>query len=90
MQRLENFNKQIIGHLNINLTRSKAKMIANIISSLSIFVMSEWILDSSFPNLFFHLFHTSKQMVTKFLDMIGTSAVGVFFDMQMNKYQEKF
>ena len=29
-------------------------------------------------------------MVTKFLDMIGTSAVGVFFDMQMNKYQEKF
>ena len=61
-------------------------MIANITSSLSIFVMSEWILDSSFPNLFFHLFHTSKQMVTKFLDMIGTSAVGVFFDMQMNKY----
>ena len=52
--------------------------------------MSEWILDSSSPNLFFHLFHTSKQMVTKFLDMIETSAVGFFFDMQMNKCQEKF
>ena len=64
-------------------------MIANIISSLSILVMSEWILDSSFPNLFFHLFHTSKQMVKKLLDMILTSAVGVFFDMQMKKYPEK-
>ena len=61
-------------------------MIANI-SSLS---MSEWALDLSFPNLFFHLFHTSKQMVTKFLDMIGTSAVGVFFDMQTKNYLEKF
>ena len=50
VQRLENFKNIFIDHLNINSIRNKFKMMADIISNFSIFLISESKLDSSFPN----------------------------------------
>ena len=75
VKRLENFKNLIIGHLNINWITNKFEIMADIINSFSIFLITKWKLGSSFSSLQF------KINAYESFDMIGKSTVGVFFYM---------
>ena len=55
VQRLEDLKKLILEHLNINSIRNKLEMMVYILSSFSIFLISESTLDSSFPKAQFRI-----------------------------------
>ena len=59
LQRKENYENLIIGHLNINSIKNKFEMIAKIIKDFNIFLISESKLDSMFPNAKFKDFEIS-------------------------------
>ena len=75
IKRLENFKNLIIGHLNINSISNKFEIMADIINSFSIFLITKSKLESSFSSLQF------KINAYESFNMIGTSTVGVFFYM---------
>ena len=55
MQRLEHFNTLFVGRLDINSIRNKFEMIAETLTNLDIFLISESKIDSSFPNMQFKI-----------------------------------
>ena len=75
VQILLNFKNLVIWHLNINSIRKKFEKMADIIINFSIFLISE--------SIRIHLFQTrnSKWAAAKYLDMIGTGTLDVFFQM---------